>query len=256
MSDQQHLDTAARALGALSPEEARAFDEHLTECDPCTVEFTGFMETLALVAAAAAQPAPTGLREKVMRGIAITAQLPPLDPTSAGNDHQSQAGNGPGHGTVTPIRRWYRRPTTLLLAAAAAAVLVAGGVTAGVLATRDGTDSLVAMEQCVQSAPDAQILRPSDGSGGQVKMATSCKAAIVEVGELPPVQSDKGYQLWVMAGSDARSVGMVQEGTDRLKSTFVTPLRDDDTDVGISVEPVGGSEAPTTSPMWVVSLHA
>lgn len=239
--NQRHLDTGARALNALPPDEADAFDAHLADCKPCDDELTGFLETLAVLGAAAAEEPPVELHENVMREIAVTAQLPPLGPHSTA-------------GTVTPIRRWYQRPAGLLMAAAVAAVLIGGGIVGGMLATGNDTDPLVAMEQCVHSAPDTKVMQPSVGSGGQVMMAMSCEAAIVDIGSLPAVPTDKGYQLWVMAGSDARSVGMVQEGADHLKSTFVTPLHKGDTDVGISIEPTGGSAAPTTSPMWVVAL--
>ncbi len=260
MNEQLHLDTGARALDALPLDEAAAFDAHLDDCDPCTEELAGFTETLAMLGAAVAEPPPAGLHGQVMRQIAITAQLPPLDPASVGTPATAGVTDrGPGEvrgdHTVTPIRRWYRRPTSLLMAAAVAAVLIVGGV---VLGTRGGGagSELAALQQCVQSAPDAQVIRPAVGTGGQVTVAVSCNAAIIDIGTMPAVPTDKGYQLWVMAGSQARSVGMVQEGSDRLKSTFVTSLRQGDTDIGISLEPAGGSAAPTTSPLWVVPLPA
>ncbi len=111
---------------------------------------------------------------------------------------------------VVPLRRaWYRRPITLLVAAAAIAAIVVGSV---VLANRPGPQSATgdaAMQQCVAAAPDAHMMMPTVGAGGDVTMAHSCHAAVVRVDGLPVLPSGQTYQLWVMAPSGARSVGML-----------------------------------------------
>ena len=78
----------------------------------------------------------------------------------------------------------------------------------------------------------------------------SRSAILVE--PLPALPVDRQYQLWYIDGSGARPAGtfdaplgadawQVLEGTMRVGDT-----------VGVTVEPRGGSEAPTTDPIVVI----
>lgn len=250
MNGPVHLDTGARALGALPADEAAAFDAHLAGCQACADEYAEFLQTVALLASAAAQTPPPGLRDAVMRAVAVTPQLPPM-PAFGAQDAADGSGAIPlgRHRRAVP---WYRRPTALI-AAAVAALMVAGGI---VIATRPGgVNPTEAATQCVQQASDAHVLRPSVGSGGSVTMATSCDAAVVHLAPLPAPPGGKAYQMWVIAGSQARSAGMVSQQQDSSNTMTVIGLASSDTAIGISVEPAGGSKAPTTQPIWVVPLR-
>lgn len=253
-----HLDAAARALDALPPDEAGAFDAHLASCETCTAEYAEFLATAAVLAAATAKPPPDRLREKVLHAASITPQLPPLTgktPTEPGSDRPTGVtGDTPGESAAGRHRRvaaWWRRPA-LLVAAAVAAALIAGGV---VWATRPANLSPdQAAARCVAAAPDAHVRHPSVGSGGSVTLARSCDAAVVQLAAMPALPSGKAYQLWVMAGSNARSAGMVAKRRDAAGQIIVAGITPTDTDIGVSVEPAGGSTSPTTAPVWVVPL--
>jgi anti-sigma-K factor RskA len=66
-SDDLHDLTAAYALDALDPDERRAFEEHLGDCDHCRAELAALGETVGALAVAAggAVPAPD-LRERIV----------------------------------------------------------------------------------------------------------------------------------------------------------------------------------------------
>ena len=243
-----HLDTAARALDALPHREADEFDAHLAGCDTCATEYQEFLATTAMLAAAVAEPPPEGLREKVLRAAAVTPQLPPpADPTEAGPEHAPAARID----VPRPAGRWWRRPL-VLAAAAVAAMVIAGGV---IWVTRPaGPTPEQAAAQCVAAAADAQVRRPSVGSGGSVTMSRSCDAAVVRVAAMPELPSDRTYQLWVMAGSAARSVALVTPQGNGAGQIVITGIAPSDTDIGVSVEPAGGSAKPTTTPVWVVPI--
>ncbi len=255
-----HLNAAARALDSLPEAEAVAFDAHLADCETCTVEYGEFLATAAVLGSAAAETPPEGLREKVMRAVARTPQLPPLidgskilpaAPAPARDVGADDSGPLFAAGRHRRTVRWWRRPVPLVAAAVAAAI-IAGGV---VVATRlSGPTSQQAAAQCVAAAPDARVQHPSVGSGGSVTVARSCDAAVVQVASMPQLPPGRAYQLWVMAGSAARSAGMVANVENSARRIVVTGIAASDTDIGISVEPSRGSKAPTTAPVWVVPL--
>lgn len=101
-----HLDTGALALGALPAVEREAVEAHVETCDACRVELAGFRETVARLAAVAAEAPPASLRRSVLAAIAVTPQLPPVD-RSAGSAVQA---TGATEGTAEPPGGRHRRP--------------------------------------------------------------------------------------------------------------------------------------------------
>ena len=236
--NEQHLNTGAAALGALDADEQAIFDAHLAGCESCRAELRGLQETAARLATLTEVVPPPSLRASVLAEIRKTPQLPPLEV--------------PASETMAPpveLAARRRRPPIAWLSAAAAAVL-AVGVTTGILVNREAPAPPTAQE-CVAEASDARSLVPAVGSGGGVSVADSCAAAVVSMPDMPALPDGQVYQLWVMAGSEARSVGLVSSQDEMVLSD----LLEGDTDIGVSIEPgPDGSPTPTTSPIWVVTL--
>ncbi len=280
MSD-PHLNTGALALDAMPDDEAIAAMAHVEDCESCAAELAGFLETAALLGAVAADVPPASLRRAVMAAIAITPQLPPVV-----GQHESRERSGPRHalpdddaptgtpagpgapkdgdaavegtadGTVIPLRRpWYRRPAAFI-AAAVAAVVIGGGVVVAINRTSSPTDPQVALEQCVQQAGDAQVLKPADATQGDARFAPSCSAALVDVSGLPDLPADRTYQLWVLAGSNARSVTLLNLAAEGQPQIWAASTQAGDTAIGITEEPAAGSPQPTSNPIWAVTLPA
>jgi anti-sigma-K factor RskA len=62
-----HELTAAYALDALDPDEAEAYERHLSQCEECREELAGLSEAAgALAFATAAPPPPARLRESIL----------------------------------------------------------------------------------------------------------------------------------------------------------------------------------------------
>ena len=244
--NEQHLNTGAAALGALDAEEQATFDAHLAQCEPCRAELRGLQETAARLATLTEVVPPASLRAGVLAEIRRTPQLPPVE-VPADDVIGEDAPQVPAPPIDFAARR--RRPPIAWLSAAAAAVL-AIGVTTGIMVNRDDPAPPSAQE-CVAQASDARNLTPAVGSGGGVNLADSCAAAVVTMPNMPALPDGHVYQLWVMAGSDARSVGLVGSQDEMVLSD----LLEGDTDIGVSIEPgPDGSPTPTTSPIWVVTL--
>ncbi|HET9361930.1 MAG TPA: anti-sigma factor, partial [Vicinamibacterales bacterium] len=125
MTMNPHDTIAARldeyALGQLSPEERHDVEVHVRECETCSAdlrELTLVMEHVARTAGESTPPA--ALRTRVLDGLALQPQEPPLS-----------AGGGPDARVVAlpPARTAERsRPAIGWLAAAAAVVVALGGL--------------------------------------------------------------------------------------------------------------------------------
>src|SRR5215470_19665591 len=80
----EHTLAGAYAMDAISAKDRDRFERHLTGCEECTREIASLRETAALLGAAAAEPLPAGLKERVMAAATMTRQQPPADEAEAG----------------------------------------------------------------------------------------------------------------------------------------------------------------------------
>ena len=268
-----HLGTGAMALDCLPADEAAEFAEHLATCESCPAELVGFVETAALLGAAAAETAPPSLRARVLSSIREIPQLPPLlhgdvDRTNLGRHRSSDETPAEESGpqptineppvdlpsNVIPMRHWYRRPQALL-AAAAAVVIIAVGV---VIFARSGNSAPnVAVAPCVESASDLQTRTPAAGDGVVVYSA-SCAQATVTPTDLKALPAGQIYQLWAVKGTDtanARSLGVLTPNANGSYTPAVVTVQQGENLMAITAEPgPNGSKEPTTSPIWATTL--
>ncbi len=268
MTTDQHLNTGSMALGALPGDEAAEFADHLATCSTCAAELASFLETAAILGSSVAQTPPASLRRSVMQAVASTPQLPPLtapvafDPVLGRHRQPSEAEDAPasavpeqGLATVTPLHRpWYRRPQALI--AAAVAALVIGGGGGALLARQSAQPASVATGDCVAAATDKAVISPTVGSGGNVTLVPSCDTAVVAIPALPAAPAGKVYQVWVIKGSNASSIAVMNPSANGSPAPFSTSVHAGDSAIGVTVEPAPGSAKPTTTPFWVVPLTA
>ncbi|MQY03626.1 anti-sigma factor [Actinomadura macrotermitis] len=231
-----HTLSGTYALNALDPEERREFEAHLAECDTCAQEVRELRETTARLGAAAAGRAPDGLRAKVLAEAARTRQAPPR----------------------LEARPAARRPGPALLGLAAAACLVimlALGVAAyradqradRVQAQRDEVYSVLA-------APDARAATGpvSTGGRGTVVVSRQRDRAVVVMAGLARAPSARTYELWLMGEGEPKPAGTMTTASAPVVIQRVGRA----TQIGITVEPAGGSAAPTGAPVFAVELPA
>ena len=80
-----------------------------------------------------------------------------------------------------------------------------------------------------------------------------------ETGEpqLPPLPSGRAYQLWIVRPGAITSAGLGPAGADAAGrwTRFLDGVRPGDT-VAVSVEPLGGSPQPTTTPIVALPTAA
>lgn len=111
------------------------------------------------------------------------------------------------------------------------------------------------------TAPDTQRveLMADDGSmKAMVMFAPSHSEALVVTSNLPALEDDYTYQLWqINSEGQPISAGMFETNSNGIMAMIFEPAIawESVSAVGISVEPAGGSETPTTTPLAMATME-
>jgi anti-sigma-K factor RskA len=254
-TDTTHTLIGAYVLDAVDDVERAEVERHLAGCEECAAEVTELREAVAQFASSAALEPPPGLRDRVRAGVARTRQLPP------GRTGTSPAVRSGRSG------RWLRN-----VAVGVAACLLVGAAGVGVWQVQRRfaleRDVAQAAEQRaldaerrelaireVLAAPDARVRTMKVKSGGQIVVVASLAQdqAVVVLSDLRQMSTDKTYQLWLVEQAKPLSAGVLDTGTTEV-TQLVTGLRKAQK-ICLTVEPAGGSNQPTTTPVVVVNLE-
>jgi anti-sigma-K factor RskA len=244
-SPDDHALVGAYAIDAVDDVERVAFDRHLAECEACTTEVGEYRATAARLTDGVWSVPPPRLRERVLARAAATQQLPP---------------KGHRRGAPTPVARWRR------VAAAAGVVGVLGiGAAATTYAVQEhrlGDERVAAAAaqqraeriQAVLAAPDAALRASELTGGGRVTIVVSnaADAGVVVLADAPPPGPDRAYQLWVLEEGTPVSVGLLDPGQAR-STELIEGVRGREA-FAVSLEPAGGSPAPSTTPLVGIPL--
>jgi anti-sigma-K factor RskA len=209
-------DAAPYLLGALDPPEARAFVRHLQRCAVCRDEVTTLAPVLdALPASARAHPVPRTLRRRVLRQVKAEPK-------------------------VTAVRR--RRRIRALVHSAPAGWLALGA-------------TMAAAAVVVQIGTPRPAQRSVTATVGQAQLRVSGGHGELIVDRLPPLPSNRTYELWVQRGghrpAPSALFGVAPQGT---ADVGVPTDLHDVTRLLVTVEPRGGSLVPTTRPVIRIAL--
>lgn len=263
---------AAELLGAWALDALDAAERDLVESaiasDPELAAEAALLRTAAhaLPHGAAAAP-PPGMRATVLGRLDDRRQDAPAETGGARADRDADPANrGAGtppapaeersaDSTVTPIGRGSagrtRRRLFTVLGAAAAVLAVVAGLTVGddsTISEREQTTAIAA----ITDAPGSQHHRMPMPTGGTIEIAVGADgAAVVAADEITEAGPGRTYQLWVIEGEqDPASRGLLPVVSGRALTAI------DQVPVGstfaITVEPEGGSAAPTTDPIVAI----
>jgi len=231
-----HALSGAYAVDALDDGERAEFERHLAGCPSCQAEVDDLREAAATMADVNAVKPPADLRSRVLADIRTVRPLPPV--VERGTTHSSRV----------------RRPW-VTLAAAAAAVIVLAGAGGVVWHPWTSSTSQVSAVAQVQHAPDARqfTTHGPDGSTVTVYRSVSLDKAVVVARDLAAAPDGKVYQLWLQdpAGT-MRPAGFLSAGAST--SATLSGAAATAKGAGITVEPVGGSPAPTSNPVALVAF--
>lgn len=233
-----HTLTGAYAVEALPEDERLRFEAHLDECAACGQEVRELRAAAARLGAAAAETPPLGLKARVLAQIATVRQLPPLSARAGRHVH-------PGSGWRTPLG-----------IAASALLAISLGLGGLALAQQRRIESLSAQSQRIDRVVEdpSRVTRSASATGGGTGtvVAAGGQALFVAAG-LPTPPAGRAYQLWVIRNTEPpRSAGVLSADNGSV-SALVRDVRGADV-VGLTVEPAGGSTAPTTQPVLQVRV--
>ena len=210
VDDAVHDLTAAYALDALEPHEARGYEEHLSACERCREELASLQATAGALAYAA-EPVrpPEALRGRILE--VARAERP----------------------NVVPLRpKGWSRPLAAVAAAAVAAVIG--------LAVWN-----VSLHDDLSQARQALRGVPLTGAKGSVVVAGGSGALVVS--DLAPAPPGKTYEAWVLQSGHASPAGTFAGGgrTIVIRLTHALPAG---AVVAVTLERAGGVAQPTQKP--------
>ncbi|MEX1078054.1 MAG: anti-sigma factor [Homoserinimonas sp.] len=257
--DELNTDAAGYALNALSPQERDNFEAQLMESEAMRNELTGLSDTAALLGLAVEPVQPKAdLKANIMAKLASTPQLPresDASPRRVEPAPPTETTSTPGAVESKTRARWFTRPAGILAAAAAAAALFAGGNLVGWnLAHNDFAVTQATALAELQAAEDVQSATATVAGGGTAELIWSIerqRSAIV-IDDLPDLPENRVYQLWYIDGGGATPAGTFEPaGRGKTLRVLDGTMSAGDT-IGITVEPEGGSQQPTTDPVVAI----
>jgi len=223
---------APYVLGAIPPEEMEEVRSHIISCEECMAEadsYSGAVSSLAL--SVPPEAVPDTLVENVMR--------------------QVRDEKGEQQASVTQLRG--PRPVYNIVAAAAALVIVAVLAVALITTTNelDDTQAELAIErQRVEQLAQTQGAMRLGGPSGDVvgAMLPTDDGGVFVVHGLDDAPSDHTYQVWLIDDGQPTSAGTFDPASG-LGGLQTDHSLDGVDEVAVTVEPEGGSRAPTGAPV-------
>lgn len=220
MADDLHTLSAPYALDALSAEDRERFEEHLASCERCRADLAALTDAAAALAFAVEGPGPP--------------------PTLRGRILDAARAEGPAN--VVPLRR---RPPVAALAAAFAVAATAAAVAFGVWAA-SLHHSLSHDRQALRVIGDPAARHYDVAGRGELVVAPSGVAVLALHMPAPP--KGKTYEAWV-ANPSVHRAGEFDGSTTTLPIRLTRGAQ-----VMVTVERAGGVDAPTSKPLFVVTV--
>ena len=225
-ADALHDLTAAYALDALDPEDARRYEAHLAHCARCHDELAELSEAAgALAYATEASAPPPALRARI------------LDQAKAERPN------------VVPLRPRWLRPVIAAAAVAACAAIGLGLWAASLSGKLDRRETELANQQRVAQILAAPGSHKISFSRGTLVVAPDGRGALV-LTKLADPGSGRTYEAWVADGGAPQPAGLFAGGT-TIAVPLDQPVRNGAT-VMVTEEKAGGTEAPSSAPFLIV----
>lgn len=252
--EELHALSGAYAVDAIdSDDEREKFERHLRRCQQCAGEVRGLAETAGKLGLAAAAPPPEQLRDNVLSIVSRTRQLPPIvEPDRQPRERPDSA---------RARQPWSAGRQNLVLAFGSAgfAVAIALAITlVSIWHQLDASTARNAALTAVLSAPDSRARNQTTSAGIRATVVYSLHrhAMIFTPHELPPLPPGKIYELWLIGPPVVRPAGLLAAGQASLATPILATgvVRGDE--VGLTVEPAGGTKKPTTTPLLVIPLSS
>ena len=236
-----HALSGAYAVDALDDIERIRFEEHLAACADCRDEVASLRDSAWMLGSLTDTAPPPELRDRLLAGIKEIRPLPPETTPKHRADEVPEPSDASSGG-----RRFGWRT---FAAAAAVLAMVGTGTVAAVELIREDSSQTMSTAERVLNAKDATTVAvdlPGDARARVVRSVSENRAVLVTSG-MPAAPNGKVYELWLQHDDVMVPAGLMPDDSDQ---TFV--LKGDAADAsaaGITVEPEGGSDEPTSAPI-------
>lgn len=219
----------------------------------------------AVAPAATSAARPDGAADAVAPAAAAAPTAPIADvapaapaPSPVAADGSTPAAPITGRAEARARTRWLTRPTGILVAAVAAVALFIGGGVVGSVLTNvtapTAVDASAAALADILAADDAQRASAPIETGGTATLvwSNSLGRSAVLVDGLPELPEGKVYEAWYIDPSGPASAGTFTPADAGTTWHVLDGTMSAGDAVGVTVEPAGGSEQPTTTPIVVM----
>ena len=292
MNDDIHGLSGAYAVDAVDADERVAFEQHLAVCSQCREEVASLRAAATQLAGMTETAPPARLRASVLREISAIRPLPPVvdRPLQLGQPAQvptpvaappaaataqttpvtapKESVNPPLEvpeaapteaAAVTPAdevgARRARRlaaPARWIIGAAAAALLAVGLIWQP---WQQSSTPLDATQRVIAAADAQRFAKTLDGARATIVRSASLGKAVIIADNMPAAPAGHVYEVWLQHkdGSMVKA-GLMPEGSQKQVSMVLDGDAAQAVGAGITVEPAGGSEHPTTAPIALISF--
>jgi anti-sigma-K factor RskA len=274
VSEDIHALSGAYAVDALDDVERARFERHLAGCTACQAEVESLVAAASELSVLTEATPPASLRAKVLAEISNVRPLPPLTAPQGDSADEDVTSTPPApvqapapaaaadarteHDDDLAGRRRSRsarglaRGWRVVVAAATVAVLAIGGFTVWKQIDKDPSRAIADQ---VLAAPDATRYgaRLAGGATATVVRSNALHKAVIVTSGMSQPPSGKVFQLWLQdATGHMTSAGLMPGGGDQV--VVLNGDASHSKGAGITVEPDGGSDQPTSDPVAFVAF--
>jgi anti-sigma-K factor RskA len=265
--DQAEELIGAYAVDALPDDEAAEFRAHIATCaDHATRarEMRAFAATLADTVDPIAPP--PRLRDRVLTAVAAEPQLDAqgAQPSPAVRTRGAQPPPAVRTRGAQPppavdvadrgrILRWpFQRLSPMQAWGALAAAVIAGLLAWNIVLQTGGESD--AERYAIANADAVAPLLAGDEPVGTVLYFEGDRKAAVIADRIPAIDDTQTYQMWAIADGAPTSIGLMSPDTAGRADAIVDFDTSQSDTFAITVEPAGGSEQPTSDPVFVATI--
>jgi anti-sigma-K factor RskA len=142
----------------------------------------------------------------------------------------------------------------LVAAAAVIALIFGGGIAVNAVIQGQQASATAAQLTRIQSAADSQRSTVVVSTGGTATLiwSASLKRSALMVHGIDVLPGGRTYELWYIGKNGATAAGTFEANGSVQSILLAGDLKPGDT-VGVTIEPSGGSDQPTTTPIAMVA---
>lgn len=225
----------AHSLGCLDPAEAAIIAEHLEKCPPCREEYDRNFELVGMLALAVPQKTPSpDLKERILSA-ARASPIAKAETNRPFPEVPSKPGNKRGNFFQLALPAWGVLSLILVAMLSIGNLRLAQRINA-LEQAQPGFQTIKLKGTDLSPAAQGLLVISPDGQNGSLV-----------VDQMPPLSENQDYQLWLIKDNLRTNGGVFHSYSDGYGVLWIhttEPLISYD-EVGVTVEPLGGSLAPT-----------